>query len=322
MAERNRLRDVFMGTLRRRTLSLGVAVCMSYGAQISILSLMPTILVAQGHSITKSLLFTLVMQAGSLVGALVDSTAARYVPRKVVLTVAAGLGCAAAFSFGFLANGVALILILGAAVNCCIITLNTTIWIFAPEQFPTRVRAFGTSIILALGSLAGGLTPMLAGAAFDAYGMAGMFTLIGILFMGLAVSVQFPQETFGDAGAAGRRRRCLHRRGRGRGRHHRRRSAGGGGRSPARALPGAGHRADPGRLPGGSAGARTEVSRGRSRRGTSPRAYATVTAGDRPARHGPAPGNARRPVRRIRAGQARTPPGYRLWLWLCVRPSP
>ncbi|WTV09773.1 MFS transporter [Streptomyces sp. NBC_00046] len=86
---------------------------------------------------------------------------------------------------------------LGAAVNCCIITLNTTIWIFAPEQFPTRVRAFGTSIILALGSLAGGLTPMLAGAAFDAYGMAGMFTLIGILFVGLAVSVQFPPETFG-----------------------------------------------------------------------------------------------------------------------------
>ncbi|MER5611366.1 MFS transporter [Streptomyces sp. NPDC002215] len=197
VAERNRLRDVFMGTLRRRTLSLGVAVCMSYGAQISILSLMPTILVAQGHSITKSLLFTLVMQAGSLVGALVASTAARYVPRKAVLTVAAGLGCAAAFCFGFLANGVALILILGATVNCCIITLNTTIWIFAPEQFPTRVRAFGTSIILALGSLAGGLTPMLAGAAFDAYGMAGMFTLIGMLFVGLAVSVQFPPETFG-----------------------------------------------------------------------------------------------------------------------------
>ncbi|MGW0999598.1 MFS transporter [Streptomyces sp. NPDC002523] len=197
--ERNRLRDVFAGVLRRRTLSLGVAVCMSYGAQISILSLMPTILVAQGHSITKSLVFTLVMQSGSLVGALVASTAARYVRRKVVLTVAAALGCAAAFSFGFLATDVALILILGAAVNCCIITLNTTIWIFAPEQFPTRVRAFGTSIILALGSLAGGLTPLLAGAAFDSYGMAGMFTLLGTLFVGLAIAVQIPPETFGKS---------------------------------------------------------------------------------------------------------------------------
>ncbi|MEV0324381.1 MFS transporter [Streptomyces sp. NPDC050658] len=199
VAERNRLRDVFAGVLRRRTLSLGVAVCMSYGAQISILSLMPTILVAQGHSITKSLVFTLVMQSGSLLGALIASTAARYIPRKLVLTVAAGLGCASAFCFGFLASNVALILILGAAVNCCIITLNTTIWIFAPEQFPTRVRAFGTSIILALGSLAGGLTPMLAGAAFDAYGIAGMFTLLGVLFVGLAVSVQFPPETFGKS---------------------------------------------------------------------------------------------------------------------------
>ncbi|MDI3402433.1 MFS transporter [Streptomyces cavernicola] len=199
MPERNRLRDVFAGALRRRTLSLGVAVCMSYGAQISILSLMPTILVAQGHSITKSLVFTLVMQSGSLLGALIASTAARYVPRKLVLTITAGLACAAAFAFGFLATNVALILILGALVNCCIITLNTTIWIFAPEQFPTRVRAFGTSIILALGSLAGGLTPIFAGAAFDAYGIAGMFTLLGVLFVGLAVSVQFPPETFGKS---------------------------------------------------------------------------------------------------------------------------
>ncbi|MFE7357049.1 MFS transporter [Streptomyces sp. NPDC057543] len=195
--ERNRLRDVFAGALGRRTLSLGVAVCMSYGAQISVLSLMPTILVAQGYSITKSLLFTLIMQSGSLLGALAASTAARYIPRKVVLTVAAGLGCAAAFCFGFLASGVVLVLVFGAAFNCCVIMLNTTIWIFAPEQFPTRVRAFGTSIILALGSLAGGLTPILAGAAFDWYGVAGMFTLLGVLFVGLAISVQFPPETFG-----------------------------------------------------------------------------------------------------------------------------
>ncbi|MFB7106526.1 MFS transporter [Streptomyces hydrogenans] len=195
--ERNRLRDVFSGALGRRTLFLGAAVCMSYGAQISVLSLMPTILVAQGHSITTSLLFTLVMQSGSLLGALAASAAARYLPRKAVLTVAAALGCAAAFCFGFLADGVLLILLFGAAFNFCVIMLNTTIWIFAPEQFPTRVRAFGTSIILALGSLAGGLTPILAGAAFDRYGVAGMFTLLGALFVGLAVFVQFPPETFG-----------------------------------------------------------------------------------------------------------------------------
>lgn len=84
-----------------------------------------------------------------------------------------------------------------AAFYCCVITPDTTIWIFAPEQFPTRVPASGTSVILALGSPAGGLTPIIAGAAFDAYGIAGMSTLLGVLFVGLAVSGQFPPETFG-----------------------------------------------------------------------------------------------------------------------------
>ncbi|WP_455353523.1 MFS transporter [Streptomyces sp. SYSU K217416] len=195
--ERNRLRDVFAGKLLRRTISLGVAVCMSYGAQISVLTLMPTILVAQGYTITKSLMFTLVMQSGSLLGAVTASTAARFFPRKVVLTASAALGCAAAFCFGFLTSHVALVLLFGALFNFSVIMLNTSIWIFAPEQFPTRVRAFGTALILALGSLAGGLTPILAGYIFDRAGVAGMFTLLGSLFVVFAIAVQFPPETFG-----------------------------------------------------------------------------------------------------------------------------
>lgn len=191
---RPRLREIVTGRLRRRTLSLGVAVCMTYGAQITVLTLIPTILTAQGYTINKSLMFTLVMQSGSLVGAVTASLAARRLPRKLVLTVGAILGVVFGLCFGFLTSHVALVLIFGALFNFCVVLLNTSIWIYAPELYPTRLQGFGTSVILALGSLAGGLMPLLAGRLFDVAGIGGMFTLMAGLYVVFAIAVQFPPE--------------------------------------------------------------------------------------------------------------------------------
>ena len=74
--------DIFRGGYARRTLAVGVASWMTFGAQLSVLTLMPTILVAQGYSISKSFGFTIVMQLGSLLGAIAASTMGYYFPRK------------------------------------------------------------------------------------------------------------------------------------------------------------------------------------------------------------------------------------------------
>ncbi|MFC3107500.1 MFS transporter [Undibacterium arcticum] len=192
-----RLREVFSGQLRRRTIALGIAVSMTYGAQISVLTLMPTILIAQGYTISKSLIFTMVMQSGSLFGALAASYCGYHIRRKRVLTIGAGLACTAGLCFAFLTFNVALVLLFGAAFTFCVVLLNTSIWIFAPEQYPTRVRAFGTSMILALGTLAGALTPLVSGRVFQSYGVGGMFTMLAGMYAVFALSVQFAPETFG-----------------------------------------------------------------------------------------------------------------------------
>jgi len=194
---RVQLRDVFRGRLGRRTVALGVAVSMTYGAQISVLTLMPTILISQGYTISKSLLFTMVMQSGSLFGALAASYCGYHFPRKRVLTLGAGLACAAGLSFGFLTFNVGLVLLFGACFTFCVVLLNTSIWIFAPEQYPTDVRAFGTSLILALGTLAGALTPLVSGRVFEVYGVGGMFSMLAAMYAVFALSVQFAPETFG-----------------------------------------------------------------------------------------------------------------------------
>lgn len=190
--------EMFGKRFRRATLSLGTAVCMSYAAQISMLTLIPVILTERGMSITSALWYTLVMQTGSLVGALTAAMIARRLPRKVTLTAAAIFGVVAGLGFGFFAVNMPLVLIFGALFNFCVIVLNTTIWLFAPEQYPTRIRGLATSVILALGSLSGGLFPLIAGAVLDSSGVGAMFAMLAGLFAVCAIAVQFPQETVGQ----------------------------------------------------------------------------------------------------------------------------
>jgi putative MFS transporter len=204
--------DIFRGALLRRTIAVGVASWMTFGAQLTVLTLMPTILVAEGHTITRSFLYTIILQSGSLLGALAAAVLAARVRRKMVLTCGAVGAVLAGLAFGYLASSDALILVFGATFQFFVLLLNTTIWVFAPENYPTRVRGFGTSFILALGTMAGAWMPLVAGRAFDLGGTAGMFTLMAAMYVVFAVAVQFAPETFGRSiegaadGLPGRRR--------------------------------------------------------------------------------------------------------------------
>jgi putative MFS transporter len=164
--------------------------------------------VAQGYSITKSFAFTIVMQSGSLLGAIAASVLGYRFPRKRVLTCGAIAACLAGLAFGNLTSSVAMVLVFGALFQFCVLTLNTSIWIYAPELYPTRMRGLGTSFLLALGTVGGALSQLLAGKMFDLHGVAGMFGMIAAMYGIFALAVQFAPETYGksieeeaDAGA-------------------------------------------------------------------------------------------------------------------------
>ena len=180
----------------RRTAAIGLASWMSFGAQITLLVLMPTILVAQGYSISDSLAFTMVMNFGSLLGACASAYLAGRLGRKVVTVSAAVLGCAAAIAFASFANGVALILVLGAIFQFFALLLNTTLAAWSPEIYPTSVRALGTSIANGIGNVSGAVMPLVAVPVFAAYGVGGVFVMLAIMYVLLAVSAIFAPETF------------------------------------------------------------------------------------------------------------------------------
>ncbi|MCS3431693.1 MFS transporter [Klebsiella sp. BIGb0407] len=189
-------RMIFSGSYRKTTISMGIASWMTFGAQLALLTLMPTILVSQGYSINKSFLFTIIMQSGSLLGALTASYLAFYFPRKVILTCGSIAACASAIAFGSFTDSVATILLTGALFQFCVLLLNTTVWVYAPELFPTKMRGFGTSFILAMGTIGGALMQIPAGKMFDLMGTTGLFAMIAGMYIIFLIAIQFSSETF------------------------------------------------------------------------------------------------------------------------------
>lgn len=190
------LKMLLSGTSIRRTAAIGIASWMSFGAQITVLVLMPSILVGQGFSISDSLAFTMVMNLGSLLGACAAAAVARKVGRRVTVVSAGILGGASAAAFAAFANGPALILLLGATFQFFALLLNTTLAAWSPEVYPTEVRALGTSLVNGIGNVSGAVMPLIAVPVLHGLGMSGVFTMLAAMYVILALAARFAPETY------------------------------------------------------------------------------------------------------------------------------
>jgi len=189
--------EIFRPPYLGRIVPVAIAILMSYGAQLSVLTLMPVIFVSMGYSLQGSLLYAMIIQSGSVLGAIAASTFGYYLPRKLVLTVGAALACVAAISIVYLGANIYMVLLLGAVFQFFVLLLNTSIWIYTPELFPTRIRAFGVAFVLATGSAAGSFVPTISGVLFDKYGMVGVFALAAAMYAVFVACIQMGPETYG-----------------------------------------------------------------------------------------------------------------------------
>ncbi len=194
--QRVRLSEIFQGELAQRTIVIWIVSAMTFGAQVTITVFMPTVLVSRGFDVASSLAYATVINIGGLIGAILASVFGYRLPRRVVLTYGAAVAILVAIAFG-LSSQLPAILILGGLLQLMFILLNTTTWVWAPELYPTRVRAFGTGASVTVALVAASLVPLLAGIIFDAAGAVGMFLLVAAMYAIMAAAVRFGPETHG-----------------------------------------------------------------------------------------------------------------------------
>lgn len=188
---------VFGPKLLRRTIAIGAASWMAFGSQVTLNFLMPTLLVERGYSVSQSLLYTMIMNVGSLLGATAAAIIATRIGRRVAVSTAGILGCLTAVAFAVAGNATVVILVLGALFQFFTMVTNTTLATWSPELYPTAVRASGTSIVNGIGNIAGAVMPFLAVALWGSAGFAGVFGMVAVMYALLVVSSRFAPETRG-----------------------------------------------------------------------------------------------------------------------------
>jgi putative MFS transporter len=140
----------------------------------------------------------MIINIGGLVGSLLASAFGYWFKRRVVLCYGSVVAAVVAVALGS-SSSLAMVLALGGLLQLMFILLNTTTFIWAPELYPTRVRAFGTGASVTVLLLAASFVPLLAGTIVDIVGADGMFFLVGFMYVIMAVAVRFGPETQGIA---------------------------------------------------------------------------------------------------------------------------
>jgi fucose permease len=69
------------------------------------------------------------------------------------------------------------------------IFLNTTTWLYAPELYPTRVRAFGTGASVVVALVSASVMPYVAGIIFDVADVIGLFGMVAVMYVIMSAAV-------------------------------------------------------------------------------------------------------------------------------------
>ena len=87
-------------------------------------------------------------------------------------------------------------LILGTLSNMCVGTMSLAVYLYTPELYPTRSRAFGVGAATAWLRLASIIGPTVVGTLVARSDLASVFLVFGLVGLAAALIVQlFAEET-------------------------------------------------------------------------------------------------------------------------------
>ncbi|GAA5235631.1 MFS transporter [Verticiella sediminum] len=176
--------------LRRITLmtwALWMSQAFSYYA---FFTWIPSLLVQNGMSLTRSFGFSIVMYVAQIPGYFSAAWLNEVIGRKAVIVSYMLLGGVSAITMG-LATGETQIMFAGMALSFFMNGAYAGIYAYTPEVFPTQVRATGTGMASGMSRFGGAIAPLMVGLVYPAAGFAGVFSMTTavLLFGGLAVLI-------------------------------------------------------------------------------------------------------------------------------------
>ncbi len=171
---------------------------------------MPSLLVKDGYSIAHSLLYTAIITGSAIPGKLLNGWLSDTWGRKPVYILFMVLASVGAMFFGEV-HSLPLVITYGCLMSFFGTGTFPGLKMYYAEQYPTRLRATGSSTVEAVSRLLGGVVgPYFVPVLLATVGIAGIFRVIGlvgiagpivVLFWGKETAKRTLEEVSGDTAA-------------------------------------------------------------------------------------------------------------------------
>jgi putative MFS transporter len=150
----------------------------------------PTLLVKQGMTITKSFGFSFIMFLAQIPGSYIAAFLNDHLDRKWTIVLFLFLGAMAAYFLSG-ARADAAITLCGFCLSFFMTGAFAVIYTYTPELYPTSIRSTGMGVASSVGRIGGLAAPIVIGFTYARIGFVGVFTITTcVLFLGaLAVAV-------------------------------------------------------------------------------------------------------------------------------------
>ncbi|MCW5235163.1 MFS transporter [Verminephrobacter eiseniae] len=150
----------------------------------SFFSWIPTLLIQNGMTLTKSFTYALVMYIAQTPGYFSAAWFNEKIGRQATVVSYMVLGSLAAIGMAY-ARSDAQVMTMGILLSFFMNGAYAGIYAYTPEVFPTHVRTIGTGLASAIGRIGGISAPIMVGFTYEAYGFIGVFgATTVILFLG------------------------------------------------------------------------------------------------------------------------------------------
>jgi putative MFS transporter len=192
-AQKSRWSELFSPVYRRRTLIVWAIWATAYGVTNGINNWMPTLYNTVYHlPLQASLNFALLTNATQILVLLVCVFVIDRIGRKAWMTASFIIGGALLAPLGLFGAGEVNRVIIFVTLSYGIMsTINTVLYLYTPEIYPTRMRAIGTAAGTCWLRLASAAGPAIVGLMMVSQGISSVFLMFaGVAFVGALAATQ------------------------------------------------------------------------------------------------------------------------------------
>lgn len=182
------LKALFRGRLAGRSIVMLITWAFSMLGFYAFAAWVPSLLAANGYSLTKSLTFSAVTTLGAVPGAMLALPITERFSRKWLMAITSVLIAGFGTLYGLSHSG-ASIIIFGLLVAALGQTFVAFLYAYTPEVFPTELRSTGSGLGYSAGRISNVIGPLAIPAIFTGAGYAAVFLFLAACWIIAGVTV-------------------------------------------------------------------------------------------------------------------------------------